>query len=260
VFYPRSVRGLDNEAQSARRETPYSVIPRPQITSPEQSYAAALRQDTQHQQPQAPQTWRTPVPQHLLQQEIQKRGLSTCEQFCRFSSLKVNPHFERICRIHRKGWRISQARNQVCLLPASCWFLAGLTLRTWRWRRHVPPKRRLTFSGLYCVLFLKTGLLLMLVSQVFLTSVLTLLSLTLLSLIVAVHMLLSTSAYFWCALRNGACGDYTVLCLCFVNCYPRVSGVLCRVLLCGRHWPFGGWTKLFFTRVPESCSSILLVF
>jgi hypothetical protein len=26
------------------------------FTSPEQSYAAALRQDTQHQQPQAPQT------------------------------------------------------------------------------------------------------------------------------------------------------------------------------------------------------------
>jgi hypothetical protein len=50
------------------------------FTSPEQSYAAALRQDTQHQQPQAPQTdgksvWH-PVQQHLPQQEIQKTGLS----------------------------------------------------------------------------------------------------------------------------------------------------------------------------------------
>jgi hypothetical protein len=49
------------------------------FNSPEQSYTAALRQDTQHQQPQAPQTYeeglRTPVQQHLPQQDIQKTGL-----------------------------------------------------------------------------------------------------------------------------------------------------------------------------------------
>jgi hypothetical protein len=43
--------------------------------SPEQSYVAALLQDTQHQQPHAPQTdgesVRHLVQQHLLQQEIQ---------------------------------------------------------------------------------------------------------------------------------------------------------------------------------------------
>jgi hypothetical protein len=44
------------------------------FTSPEQSYAAALRQDTQHQQPQATQTDNKtvghPVQQHPLQDEI----------------------------------------------------------------------------------------------------------------------------------------------------------------------------------------------
>jgi hypothetical protein len=43
-------------------------------------YAAALCQDTQHQQPQAPQTYgksvRHPAQQHLPQQEIQRTGPS----------------------------------------------------------------------------------------------------------------------------------------------------------------------------------------
>jgi hypothetical protein len=33
------------------------------------------------------------------------------------------------------------------LLSASCWFLAWFSLRPWRWRTHVPLKRRLTFNG-----------------------------------------------------------------------------------------------------------------
>jgi hypothetical protein len=33
-------------------------------------------------------------------------------------------------------------------LPASRWFLVWLILRLWRWRQHVPLKRRLTFNGL----------------------------------------------------------------------------------------------------------------
>jgi hypothetical protein len=32
------------------------------------------------------------------------------------------------------------------LLPASCWFLAWFNIRLWRWRRLVPPYRRLTFT------------------------------------------------------------------------------------------------------------------
>jgi hypothetical protein len=47
--------------------------------SPEHSYAVALRQGTQHQQPQALQTdWKSvlhPLQQHLPRQEIQKTGL-----------------------------------------------------------------------------------------------------------------------------------------------------------------------------------------
>jgi hypothetical protein len=39
------------------------------------------------------------------------------------------------------------------LLPASCWSLAWLTLLSWRWKRHVPPKCRLTFNGLQGVIF-----------------------------------------------------------------------------------------------------------
>jgi hypothetical protein len=50
------------------------------FTSSQQSYAAALGQDTQEQQPQAPQTdgksLQYPVQQHLRQQECQKTGLS----------------------------------------------------------------------------------------------------------------------------------------------------------------------------------------
>jgi hypothetical protein len=50
------------------------------FTSPEQSYAAALRQDKQHPQPKAPQTdgksVRHPLQQYLSQQGFQKPGLS----------------------------------------------------------------------------------------------------------------------------------------------------------------------------------------
>jgi hypothetical protein len=34
----------------------------------------------------------------------------------------------------------------------SHWFLAGLILRSWRLKQYVPPKRRLSFNGLYSVI------------------------------------------------------------------------------------------------------------
>jgi hypothetical protein len=40
----------------------------------------------------------------------------------------------------------------LCLL-----FLARFFLRSWRWRRHVPSKRRFTFNGLQGVISQKTG-------------------------------------------------------------------------------------------------------
>jgi hypothetical protein len=49
---------------------------------------------------------------------------------------------------------IKQAGGKLttCLLPG---FLLNLFLRPWRWRRYVPPKRRLTFNGLQGVVFQK---------------------------------------------------------------------------------------------------------
>jgi hypothetical protein len=45
------------------------------------------------------------------------------------------------------------------LLLVTCFrLLAWIILRPWRWRRHVPPKRRLTFNGLHGVMSQKIGL------------------------------------------------------------------------------------------------------
>jgi hypothetical protein len=41
----------------------------------------------------------------------------------------------------------------ICLLPASCWFLAWHILWLWRRRRHDPPKGRLTFKELHGVIY-----------------------------------------------------------------------------------------------------------
>jgi hypothetical protein len=49
------------------------------------------------------------------------------------------------------------------ITPSAChllsrWFLAWLILRPWRWRQHVPSKRRLTFNGLHGVISQKIEL------------------------------------------------------------------------------------------------------
>jgi hypothetical protein len=76
------------------------------------------------------------------------------------SPLKVNRLFRGTCRLHLQCRKISQARNKreagdkhvPHLPPPSCWFLPSFILRLWRWRRHVPPKRRLTFNGLRSII------------------------------------------------------------------------------------------------------------
>jgi hypothetical protein len=55
--------------------------------------------------------------------------------------------------------RCENHKSNTCLLLASCWFLAWFILQPWRWRRHVPPKLRLTFNGLQGVVFQKIELL-----------------------------------------------------------------------------------------------------
>jgi hypothetical protein len=46
------------------------------------------------------------------------------------SPLKVNPLFGGTCSLHFQGQIISQARSQICLIPASYWFLAWIILRS----------------------------------------------------------------------------------------------------------------------------------
>jgi hypothetical protein len=55
------------------------------------------------------------------------------------SPLTSNRLFGGICRLHLQG----------CLLSASCWFLAWLFLRPWKWKRHVSPRLQLIFNGLH---------------------------------------------------------------------------------------------------------------
>jgi hypothetical protein len=70
--------------------------------------------------------------------------------------LEVNGHFGGTCHLHLQSWRVRQAG--FCLLPASCWFLAWITLQPWRRKRHVRPKRRSTFNVLHGVISQKTEL------------------------------------------------------------------------------------------------------
>jgi hypothetical protein len=53
---------------------------------------------------------------------------------------------------------MSPPYSEICLLHVSLWFLAWLISRPSRWRRHVPPKRRLTINGLHGVISRKIEL------------------------------------------------------------------------------------------------------
>jgi hypothetical protein len=83
---------------------------------------------------------------------------NTCDNSNQLKSNEITqvtpPHYEKTVQVKESEvltcvvmkssvfWDIMQ------LLPASWWFLPWLILRLWRWRRHVPPKRQLTFNGL----------------------------------------------------------------------------------------------------------------
>jgi hypothetical protein len=74
-------------------------------------------------------------------------------------SVESQPTFRRNISPPSSGSKKLQA---ACHLR-SRWFLAWLILRPWRWRRYVPPKRRLAFNWVHCiisqniVLFMTTG-------------------------------------------------------------------------------------------------------
>jgi hypothetical protein len=73
----------------------------------------------------------------------------------RLVEVKVNRRFGGTRRLHLQG---RKGRKQSCLLHALCWFLPWLTLRPWGRKRHVSPKRRLTFTGLHGVISQKIEL------------------------------------------------------------------------------------------------------
>jgi hypothetical protein len=50
-------------------------------------------------------------------------------------------------------------KTRRALIAVSCWILAWLTLRAWRWRRYDLPKRRSNLVGLHDVMPQKTELL-----------------------------------------------------------------------------------------------------
>jgi hypothetical protein len=72
------------------------------------------------------------------------------------SSLKVNRRFGgtylHLQKSHARTHR--EVGSKLCKLV--CWVLAWLFLLPWRWRRHVPPKRRLPFNRLDGVISQKT--------------------------------------------------------------------------------------------------------
>jgi hypothetical protein len=65
--------------------------------------------------------------------------------------LKINRRLGGICHLYLLG------RAFVCHL-LSRYFLAWLILRPWRWRRRVPPKRRLNFKTIHSVISKNTEL------------------------------------------------------------------------------------------------------
>jgi hypothetical protein len=60
--------------------------------------------------------------------------------------VKVSWQFGGLYHLHLQGKIVSQARNQLCLRPASCLLLTWLTLWPWRWRWYDLMKRWTTFS------------------------------------------------------------------------------------------------------------------
>jgi hypothetical protein len=69
------------------------------------------------------------------------------------SPLSSNRRFRGTYRLHLQGRRNRFSKNQQASKQvASRRFLLNLLLRPWKWRRYVPPKRRLKLNGLHDVI------------------------------------------------------------------------------------------------------------
>jgi hypothetical protein len=88
----------------------------------------------------------------VLTAEVMKRSIFWDIMPC--SPLKVNRIFGGTCRFHHQGRKMSQVRNQRDCLLDTCFTLVPCLayFRPWRWKWHLPPKRRLTFSALHGVI------------------------------------------------------------------------------------------------------------
>jgi hypothetical protein len=76
-------------------------------------------------------------------------GSATSSDRTLCSPLKVGWSAAGTSLLHLQG----RAVSQLCLLPVHA---GGLLLGPWLWSRHVPPKRRLTLSGLHGVVSQKS--------------------------------------------------------------------------------------------------------
>jgi hypothetical protein len=70
-----------------------------------------------------------------------------------FRSVSQGVQWEQTCWLLVYTDPMLSAWGFLFFLSASCCFLAGLTLRPWRYRRYVPPIRRYIFIGLHGVQF-----------------------------------------------------------------------------------------------------------
>jgi hypothetical protein len=71
------------------------------------------------------------------------------------SPLSVSRRFGETYSLHLQGRRNKFSKKPASKLLATCLldgFLMKLFLRPWKWRRYVPPKRRLTLKGLHGVI------------------------------------------------------------------------------------------------------------
>jgi hypothetical protein len=63
------------------------------------------------------------------------------------SPVKVNGRFGGTCRLYLQDRRV-RVQHEAGNKQSERWFLSWLIFWSWRWRRHVPPKRQLTSTGL----------------------------------------------------------------------------------------------------------------
>jgi hypothetical protein len=91
-----------------------------------------------------PWRWRRYVPPKRLLTLNGLHGGISQKSIRPYSPLKVNRRFGETYRLHLQGRRISRARNQ-----REIRWQAELIFRPWKWKRYIPPKRRLTFNPLY---------------------------------------------------------------------------------------------------------------